>query len=58
MAVGSVHPHNGYYAGDFTRARHAPPELGTHPCPPPPSVTGERAPEAQPVPLTTKRRLP
>jgi hypothetical protein len=44
MAVGRVHSHNGYYAGDFTSARHAPSKPGTHPYPPPLSVTGERAP--------------
>jgi hypothetical protein len=43
MAVGRVHSHNGYYAGEFTPARHAPPAPGTHPYPPLLSVTGERA---------------
>jgi hypothetical protein len=50
MAVGRVHPHNGYYAGDFTSARHAPPAPGTDPRPPLLSVTGDHAPGSQLVP--------
>jgi hypothetical protein len=51
MAVGRVHPHNGYYAGDFTSARHAPPPApGTDPRAPLLSVTGDHAPGSQLVP--------
>ena len=46
MAVGRVHSHNGYYAGDFASTRHASPATGTHLYPPPRTVTGERAPNA------------
>jgi hypothetical protein len=58
MAVGRVHPHNGYYAGDFTSARHAPPAPGTDPRPPPLSVTGERVYESPPFPLTRRGDSP
>jgi hypothetical protein len=42
VTVGRVHSHNGYYAGDFSSVRHAPPASGPHP-EPSPSVIGERA---------------
>ena len=35
MVVGRVHSHNGYYAGEFTSARHVPPAAWHPPLPAP-----------------------
>ena len=56
---GRVHPHNGYYAGDFSSPRQDPPPAWRSPIPPStPATTLRSAPGGRPWPSTRSVTTP